>query len=81
MEHYLNSADFKARFPETGQDVKAIIANPPDELVLRAIGDAEVATFSDRTALAKGLTAVREALGPLGDVAIPFARTPGNAEF
>lgn len=63
---------------QTGRSIDDVLRHPPDDLVLRAIGDAEVTTFQDRTMLADVLSKFQRAGGGAGNIIVPFARTPGN---
>lgn len=63
-----------------GADRKAyqyfLSENPTEEMVTAAAIDATAATFQNKTKLGTFLSSVRSAGGPVGEVAIPFARTP-----
>lgn len=52
-----------------------LIASPSDEMVLRALTDAEQAVFMDPTAIGKLLGNIAKAPG--GAFIVPFTRTPG----
>ena len=65
--------------------VDELLAHPTDEMSLRAVEDAEVATFNNRGKLSSVLLAGKRAaqqahplLGAAADVVLPFARTPAN---
>jgi hypothetical protein len=58
--------------------VRQLQADPTDAMVLRAIGDAELATFTNRGALGQAAQGLRRPLGAVGDVLIPFTMTPAN---
>jgi len=60
------------------QEAKRLASQPSDEMVLRAITDAEVATFNDNTRLAQAALDLRRRAGLPGDILFPFARTPAN---
>jgi hypothetical protein len=60
------------------QRVQDLVVRPTDEMSMRAAADAEIATFQESSALAKGTEATAKFLGPAGDVLIPFRRTPAN---
>ncbi len=63
-----------------GADRKAyqyfLSENPTEEMITAAAIDATTATFQNKTVLGKALSSVRTAGGPVGEIAIPFARTP-----
>jgi DNA repair protein RadC len=56
--------------------VQELVANPGDEMALRAIHDAEVATFQDRTRLGSALGGVKRQFGSPAEFLAPFTRTP-----
>ena len=58
--------------------VAQLLAAPTDEMAVRAVSDAEIATFQNNGVLARVATAARRPLGPVGDIILPFARTPAN---
>lgn len=60
------------------QRVAELVQRPTDEMSMRAIGDAELATFQDNTALARGAESLAKTLGVAGDILFPFRKTPGN---
>lgn len=60
------------------QRVDELLAKPTDEMSMRAASDAEFATFQENSKLARGATGVAKFLGPVGDILIPFSRTPAN---
>lgn len=76
MRSLREQAEVLAR--QGGPSVRVTMANPPDDLMLRAIADGEIATFTDQTRLATAAGKVRDAAGPLGHVVLPFTRTPAN---
>lgn len=53
-------------------------ASPTDEMALHAVEAADYTTFQDNSFLAKAASGVRRAFGKVGDVVLPFTRTPGN---
>lgn len=53
-------------------------AVPTDEMAVHAMEAADYATFQDNSPIAKAASGVRRAFGPVGDVVLPFTRTPGN---
>lgn len=55
------------------------VANPPDEAVKIAVQDASVATFRNDTQLGKLAKAIQQTGGPLGELIIPFGKTPAAA--
>lgn len=59
-------------------EVQRLIQAPTDEMALRALHDAEIATFQDEGALAKAAQGLRKPLGPAGHLILPFASTPAN---
>ena len=65
------------------QRVNELRARPTDEMAMRSVADAEIATFQENSALAKAAEGARDFLnktpgGILGDIIIPFRRTPAN---
>lgn len=65
------------------QRVNELRARPTDEMSMRAVGDAEISTFQENSTLANAAEGAREFLnktpgGVLGDIIIPFRRTPAN---
>jgi hypothetical protein len=68
------------------KDIPALIddlrKNPTDDLMLRAIEDAEYATFQGPNKAADAVNSAKSKLGPTGkavaDFAAPFVRTPAN---
>jgi hypothetical protein len=58
--------------------VRQLQADPTDAMVLRAIADAELATFTNRGALGQAAQGLRRPLGAVGDILIPFTMTPAN---
>lgn len=57
--------------------VQELVVRPPDEMALRAMHDAEVATFQDPTVAGHLAADVARRLGIAGEVILPFKRTPG----
>jgi hypothetical protein len=66
----------------TGEDfakrVQELVVRPTEEMSMRAVADAEIATFQESSAIAEGVEKLAKMLGPAGDVLIPFRRTPAN---
>lgn len=60
------------------QRVQEIVAKPSDIMSVRAIADAETATFRNKGKLAEAGLAVRKSLGKAGDLIFPFVTTPAN---
>lgn len=65
------------------QRVNELRARPTDEMAMRSVADAEIATFQENSALARAAEGARDFLnkapgGILGDILIPFRRTPAN---
>jgi hypothetical protein len=60
------------------REVARLRAHPTDEMALRAIHDAEIATFQNRGALAQAAQGLRRPLGAVGEVVVPFTQTPAN---
>jgi hypothetical protein len=60
------------------QRVDELLLRPTDEMGMRAVADAEIATFQESSAISKGVEDLAKMLGPVGDVLIPFRRTPAN---
>jgi hypothetical protein len=65
------------------QRVNELRARPTDEMAMRSVADAEIATFQENSALARAAEGARDFLnkapgGVLGDILIPFRRTPAN---
>jgi len=65
------------------QRVNELRARPTDEMAMRSVADAEIATFQENSTLAKAAEGARDFLnktpgGVLGDILIPFRRTPAN---
>ena len=65
------------------QRVNELRARPTDEMAMRSVADAEIATFQENSTLAKAAEGARDFLnktpgGILGDIIIPFRRTPAN---
>lgn len=65
--------------------VAELVANPPDEIAMRAIADAEVATFTNKGKLGALAGSVKrtarqksDVLGAAADVVAPFTATPSN---
>lgn len=54
---------------------RQLMQAPSDDMIVQAIADAEVATFSDQTKIAGLLSGAQRTFGKL---LVPFARTPGN---
>lgn len=65
-----------------GQRVRELIDQPPESLAASAVGDAEVATFTERNKFAEDITQFREGRSQLGkfgfDLLLPFVKTPTN---
>lgn len=65
------------------QRVAELRAKPTDEMSMRAVADAETATFQENSLLSTGAEMARKGLNKiggdvLGDILIPFRRTPAN---
>jgi hypothetical protein len=58
--------------------ISQLVAAPTDEMSVRAMADAELATFNNNGVLAQVAAGARKPLGPIGDIVLPFARTPAN---
>lgn len=56
--------------------IAELASAPTDEMVLRAVADAEQATFTDATAIGKALRGFAREV-PGGGFVVPFTRTPG----
>lgn len=63
----LRGTEYRAR-------VEELVRAPTDEMALQAIADAEIATFRERTTLAKWASPM--ARHPVGGFILPFSRTP-----
>jgi hypothetical protein len=63
--------------PARSARVEELLKAPTDEMALRAISDAEVATFQDNTKLSRALSGLKRPFGVAGDVLLPFTKTPG----
>lgn len=58
--------------------VRQLRENPSDQMALQAAADAELATFQDNSIVSQAASGLRRPLGPVGEVILPFVRTPGN---
>lgn len=63
--------------------VVQLITKPTDTMAARAIGDAEIATFTESSQLSKTAIYLRNGLNKVtggvgGDILFPFAKTPAN---
>ena len=56
--------------------VDNLVANPTDEMLKNAVGDAETAVFANPTELGRIARQVQEIGGGAGEIVVPFARTP-----
>lgn len=60
------------------EEVANLVKRPTDEMSMRALSDAEIATFQDNTMLARKTKAMTDGLGVAGDILFPFQKTPAN---
>jgi len=64
-----------------GKEAKSFIddllKNPTDEMIENATADAMIATFTNDTALGRVGVAIQTAIPGVGEIVVPFARTPG----
>ncbi|MFL5912757.1 MAG: zeta toxin family protein [Gaiellaceae bacterium] len=58
--------------------ISQLVAAPTDEMSVRAMADAELATFNNNGVLAQAAAGLRKPFGAVGDIVLPFARTPAN---
>lgn len=61
---------------ELDKFVDDLVTNPTDEMIRRATNDAEVAVFSNKTALGNIARAIQRIPG--GEIVVPFGRTPAS---
>ncbi len=53
-----------------------LVSNPTEEILKNAVQDAEAAVFQNQTALSKVAGGVQRLAGGLGQIVLPFVRTP-----
>lgn len=58
--------------------VEQLLGDPTDEMALRAIDAAEIATFTNPGRLGRAARGAKRHLGPAADVVMPFTMTPAN---
>lgn len=58
--------------------IEELLANPADDMVVKAIAEAEYATFQNPGRLAAGLGGLKRPFGAAGEAILPFSRTPAN---
>jgi hemerythrin-like domain-containing protein len=54
-----------------------IVGNPTDDMLKYSMEDAKTAVFQNETALGNLASLIQRNTGPVGELIIPFARTPG----
>jgi hypothetical protein len=67
------------RGPEAQKFIDNLLKGPTDEMLRYAVADAEMSVFQNKTALASAAQAVKNVkgiVGTIGELAIPFSRTP-----
>ena len=78
MYDQAGAAAINAKKGGNSKFIKNLVDNPTTEMLTQATKDAETATFKNRNVISESAGALKNKMGPVGDVIAPFTGVPSS---